>query len=99
MIPETNIINRWLKELILAWFDNYNHEKEKDFNLHDPLAVFLSYYPEFVTWQEGEVFVEKGSEMRGKTVLRCSNSPRDCVAIDCLDPDEVAKSIFDLIFK
>lgn len=96
-IPETNKINSWLKELLLTWFDNYNHSREEDFNLHDPLAVYLNFYPEFAKWTESGVAVVAEGERSGQTTLSDINPPCK-IALDLVDPPKIADSIFDIIF-
>jgi inosine-uridine nucleoside N-ribohydrolase len=96
-IPETNTTNRWLKRLITAWFEGYNHEKEKDFNLHDPLAVFLYYYPQYALWRRSGVEVVTVGKKRGQTVWSKVNPPCN-VAIDLHDPAAVSRAIYSLLF-
>ncbi len=97
-IPETNKINSWLKELLLTWFDKYDHSREKDFNLHDPLAVYLNFYPEFAKWVKSGVAVVAEGERSGQTTLTDINPPCK-IALDLIDPTKIADSIFEIIFN
>jgi inosine-uridine nucleoside N-ribohydrolase len=97
-IPENNGINKWLKELLLAWFDKYNHEREKCFNLHDPLAVYLELFPEEAKWNKSGVKVITKGVQRGRTVFEKDNSSC-CIAMDLIDPTKIADKIYSLIFN
>lgn len=97
-IPETNRINKWLKQLLLAWFDKYNHEREKNFNLHDPLAVYLDFYPEEAIWNRSGIKVITKGEQRGRTVFKNNNSSCS-VAVDLIDATKTANKIYSLIFN
>lgn len=96
-IPETNNINKWLKQLLLAWFDKYNHEREKSFNLHDPLAIYLDFFPESALWEKSGVEVLTAGEQRGRTVLKEEN-PVCNIALGVKNADEIAKNIYSLVF-
>ena len=97
-IPETNQANMWLKKLLLAWFDKYNHDKEKDFNLHDPLAVYLTLFPDEAIWKTSGVEVVVSGEKRGQTVFKSAN-PNCEVAVGLVNPKATAISIFERAFK
>lgn len=96
-IPESNEMNRWLKKLILAWFANYNHDKEKDFNLHDPLTVFLALRPETIKWTQSGVKVITEEKERGRTVLSKLNPPCN-IALNIDNSKAIAEKIFDTLF-
>jgi len=96
-IPEKNRINTWLKTVLLAWFKNYNHDREKDFNLHDPLAVHLAFFPESAIWKRSGVDVITKGEKRGQTIFNNGNQKCD-VAIDVISPENIAKEIYKIIF-
>lgn len=96
-IPEVNKVNRWLKKLLLTWFDKYNHDKEKDFNLHDPLAVYLTYFPNEAIWITNGIEVITKGEKRGQTVINKGN-PLCEVAINLKNPVAIANSIFEKVF-
>lgn len=97
-IPETNKINTWLKKLLLAWFANYNHDREKDFNLHDPLAVYLTYFPSKATWRSSGVnIITKGAE-RGRSLF-CEDTHLCDIAIDLDGPNTISEHIYSLIFS
>lgn len=97
-IPETDQTNRWLKRLLLAWFKNYKYAADKNFVLYDPLAVYLAFRPEVATWQRSGVEVIGTGEQRGRTILSDTNPPCD-IAMDIIDPDKVARQIFDILFE
>lgn len=97
-IPETNKINIWLKKLLLAWFANYNHDREKDFNLHDPLAVYLTYFSSKATWRSSGVnIITQGAE-RGRSLFCKDNHPCD-IAIDLDGPNTISEHMYSLIFS
>lgn len=96
-IPETNGINQWLKKLLLTWFDKYNHDKEEDFNLHDPLAVYLTWFPNEAVWITRGVEVIIKGEKRGQTILQ-NNNPVCKIALKLKDPSAVAETIFTKVF-
>ncbi|PIR58906.1 MAG: hypothetical protein COU69_02950 [Candidatus Pacebacteria bacterium CG10_big_fil_rev_8_21_14_0_10_56_10] len=96
-VPENGKVNIWLKKLLLAWFDKYNHDREKDFNLHDPLAVFLNFYPELAEWVNRGISVIIEGEKRGQTVFDNRN-PSCAIAIDIKNPTAIANSIYNKIF-
>lgn len=96
-IPESSTKSVWLIKLLLAWFTNYNHDKEKDFNLHDPLAVYLSLYPEKAKWKRAGVRVITKGAMRGRTVLDAKN-PEVNIAWQLDNPDKIAQDIFSMLF-
>lgn len=97
-IPETNIVNNWLKKLLLAWFDKYNHEREKSFNLHDPLAIYLLFHPNEATWKESGIKVITEGEQRGRTILS-SDNPACQIALDLDNPPKIAEQMFTTIFN
>lgn len=96
-IPETNGINQWLKELLLTWFDKYDHDKEKDFNLHDPLAVYLNWFPNEAVWITRGVEVIIKGEKRGQTILQKNNSVCK-IALKLKNPLAIADAIFTKVF-
>jgi len=96
-ISENNEINIWLKHLLSAWFDNYNHDREKDFNLHDPLAVYLDFFPEKAEWITSGVSVITDGEKRGQTIFSDENSPCQ-IALDLTDAKKIANELYSVIF-
>lgn len=96
-IPETSENNRWLKKLLHAWFDKYNHEREKNFNLHDPLAVYLFLNREEAVWKESGVAVVTEGEQRGRTIFSDSH-PTCKVALDLKNPEKIAREIYKTLF-
>ena len=97
-IPETSEMNKWLRKLLLAWFENYDHDKEKDFNLHDPLAVYLAFYPESIGWITSGVEVITEGKQRGRTVLSKDN-PVCNVALYIDEPKTISEKIFKTLFN
>ncbi|MEK7095989.1 MAG: nucleoside hydrolase [Patescibacteria group bacterium] len=96
-IPEKDEVNIWLKTLLQTWFERYNHEREENFNLHDPLAVWLDFYPEQAIWLKSGVDVVLESNKRGETILNDSN-PSCAIALDLIKPKNISKEIFSAIF-
>lgn len=96
-IPEVNKVNRWIKKLLLTWFDKYDHDREKDFNLHDPLVVYLTWFPNEAVWNTSGVEVITKGEKRGQTVFNRGN-PLCEVAVDLKNPYVTANSIFEKVF-
>lgn len=96
-IPEVNEINIWLKKLLLSWFEKYIHDKEKDFNLHDPLAVFLNFFPDMAKWDNRGVEVIVKGKKRGQTIFTNKN-PQCEIAMDLVDPKKISEEIFAKIF-
>lgn len=96
-IPETSPQSIWIKQVLLAWFNNYSHEREKDFNLHDPLAVYLTIFPEKATWISSGINVTVEGKKRGQTIAEMKN-PLCEIAWKLSDPEGVAKNMFRLLF-
>lgn len=96
-IPESNKINAWLKKLLRTWFDKYNHDKEKDFNLHDPLAVFLNFYPDYAEWVSNGIGVITDGKKRGQTVFNEVNQLCK-IAINLKNPPAISNSIYNIVF-
>ncbi len=97
-IPEAGNINIWLKKLLSTWFKNYSHQREENFNLHDPLAVYLNYFPKAAKWFKSGVYVEIKGDKRGQTIFN-SNNPECEIAMRLTNPSLVSKKIYDVIFK
>lgn len=95
-IPETNDLNSWIKKILLAWYKNYNHEKEKNFNLHDPLAIFLHFFPEHTQWKKSGVGVITQGKRRGQTVIDKNNPPCN-IATDLVNTKKISEKIYSLI--
>lgn len=96
-IPENTPINSWLKRMLLAWFAGYDHEKEKDFTLFDPLAVYVRFYPEAAQWKQSGIRVETVGKRRGQTVCDGKN-PVCRIAVGLEDPDKIARDLYELLF-
>jgi len=97
-IPEDDKIKRWLKKLLLTWFKKYNHERETNFHLHDPLAVYLTFFPDFAIWKKSGVSVETHGKKRGQTTFD-NNNPECEVAWNLIDATSISQKIFSLIFN
>ncbi len=96
-IPETNATNKWIKKLLVTWFDKYDHDKEKYFNLHDPLAVYLTWFPDEAVWKTSGVEVVTKGKKRGQAILKHGN-PMCGVAVNLNNPIGIANSIFEKVF-
>lgn len=96
-IPEVNKVNKWMKKLLLTWFDKYDHEREKDFNLHDPLAVYLDYFPKKAKWVNSGVSVVMYGKKRGQTLFSKKNMPCS-IALNLVDPTKIADEVYSVIF-
>ena len=84
--------------MLLAWFDRYNHAREKDFHVHDPLAVYLTFNPEKATWVTSGVAVVDTGKRRGQTILDARLPP--CrIALDVPEASSVAEEIFTILFS
>lgn len=97
-IPENNNVNIWLKKLLLTWFDKYDHEREKSFNLHDPLAVYLLFNPREANWKKSGIKVITDGEQRGRTILSDDN-PLCQIALDLDNPSRIAERMFNIVFS
>ncbi len=95
-IPETSPLNRWLKRLLLAGYDNGRYKTGNE--LYDPLAVFLAFYPEYAGWRESGIRVTTDRPVRGMTLLDDQN-PVCTIATKVRDPQAVADSLFQAIFE
>lgn len=96
-IPEATEYNRWFKHVLRAWYKNYGFAKKSVLNLHDPLAVYLTFFPEAAEWKQMGVNVVLDGEERGRTV-EDSQNPSCYIAVTVKDPQQVAKDIFHYIF-
>lgn len=96
-IGETNIINTWIKEILRFWNKRYSHEREEQFNLHDPLAVYLTFFPEKADWIQEGVEVETLGKKRGKTKIGRYN-PKCKIAVRLKKADTIAEEIFKIAF-
>ncbi len=97
-IPETTKTNIWLKKLIQTWFEKYNHKKEENFNLHDPLAVYLNFFPDQSEWTKSGVEVITKGKQRGRTIFQQCN-PICNVAAKMMDAKKTADEIYSLVFE
>lgn len=97
-IPETNDINIWLRKLLLTWFEKYSHRREKNFNLHDPLAVYLTYFPEVAKWVKSGVSIVTEGDKKGQTIFD-ANNPKCEIALRSVDPVGTSKKIYEIIFQ
>ncbi len=96
-IPENNELNIWLKQLLSTWFDKYNHDREKDFNLHDPLAVYLDFFPEKALWKKSGIKIITKGIKRGQTIFDKYN-PSCQIAISLKGEKEIANHIYSILF-
>lgn len=96
--PQDTEKKKWLKRLLLAWFEGYGTAKKANFVLFDPLAVFLQFYPEYATWKTSGVSVVIEGKQRGRTMLNENNPPCE-IALELNEADKIQKTIFDLVFS
>jgi inosine-uridine nucleoside N-ribohydrolase len=97
-IPETGKVNKWIKKMLTVWFDKYNHDKEKNFTLFDPLAVYLSFFPKEACWIRSGIKVITKGKQRGRTVFHHLNPPCQ-IATGLIQPSKITEKIFRLIFN
>ena len=97
-IPEISNINIWLKKLLLTWFEKYSHQREKNFNLHDPLAIYLTHFPKVAKWVKNGISVLTEGSKRGQTVFN-ANNPVCEIALELVDPTTTSKKIYEMIFQ
>lgn len=96
-IPESNEVNVWLKKLLMTWFANYRKGKAQYFELFDPLTIFLFFYPKHANWKKSGVLIKVDGKERGRTIF--SEKGKICeVALEIINPDEVANQIYRLLF-
>jgi len=93
-IPETCQINIWIKKIILDWYQ----KRKKIYKIHDPLAVYLHFYPEKAVWKKSGIKVISSSQKRGKTEFSKSN-PVCSIALDINNPRNIAEEIFNIAFN
>lgn len=96
-IPETGEANKWIKKILNVWYVKYSHEREENFNLHDPLAIYLSFFPEVAVWENSGIKVLLNSDKRGKTEFCKSNFPCEA-AMGLKHPGKISKEIFEIAF-
>lgn len=97
-IPEYNKTNRWIKKILKTWYSRYYPKKKNYFKVHDPLAVYLTFFPEKAVWKKSGIKVILSPKKRGKTEF--SNTKPICkVALDLKNPDKIAQEIFDIAFN
>ncbi|MEI6887613.1 MAG: hypothetical protein WCK31_05255, partial [bacterium] len=78
-------------------FNKYDHDREKDFNLHDPLAIYLKYFPLEAVWVKSGIEVISKGKKRGQTIFSKRN-PNCEIAIDLVNPNKISNEIFSIIF-
>lgn len=93
-IPETSKINIWIKKIILDWYQ----KRDKIYKIHDPLAIYLHFYPQKAVWKETGVRIILSSKKRGKTEFDKKN-PICNIALDIKNPDKIAEEIFNIVFS
>lgn len=96
--PDDTEDKKWVKGILLKWFEKYGDKKNMNFELHDPLTIFLSFYPEFAKWKTCGVSVEIRGIRKGQTVFEKSGG--NCrVVVDLKKPEEISKKIYEIIFE
>ena len=98
-IPETSKVNIWLKRLLLAWFKHHQPQSKEVFELYDPLAVYLAFFPDKAKWSNGNVSVILNGSERGKTVFKRNSNSTCKVALDLNDASRIEQEIFKIIFE
>lgn len=88
----------WLKNAMLAWFENYNHEREDTLCLHDPLAIWLLFNQDDAVWENSGVRVVLEGDERGQTVFD-SSRPQCKVAMQLKDAKKIEEKIWHTIFS
>lgn len=96
-IPENSPQMVWIKKVLLTWFDVYSHDREEDFCLHDPLAVYLTFFPEKAIWTKNGVRVVTEGEKRGQTLLDQTQSSCE-IAFSLHNSEAIARDIFAILF-
>jgi inosine-uridine nucleoside N-ribohydrolase len=97
-IPLNNKTNNWLKKLLLTWYEKYDHKREKNFHLHDPLAVYLNAYPSQALWKISGVNVVISGKMRGRTIFEKHN-PNCEIALKLKNANYISDFIFETLFE
>ncbi len=97
-IPVKDAMSWWVKNTVLAWYENYNHAREDALCLHDPLTIWLAFHPEDAVWEKTGISVVLEGEERGRTV-RDSARPEVNVAMKLHDPKGIEQKIWDTIFS
>jgi purine nucleosidase len=97
-IPARDATSQWIKQMLLAWFDHGSHDREVSFNLHDPLAVYLSYHPEHATWVTSGVSVTLDGVERGRTLYDINN-PVVQIATNVDNGTMIAQDIYTILFS
>ncbi|MBL7159570.1 nucleoside hydrolase [Candidatus Microgenomates bacterium] len=88
---------KWAKRLLLTWFQQYGDKKQMNFELHDPLAVYLTFYPQLAKWTSSGVEVVTKGSRRGQTVLSRFN-PKCKIAVDIIDSQGLALRLYKKVF-
>lgn len=97
-IKEKDEVSTWLKQLLLAWFENYKQGESEYFELYDPLTIYLHFYPEYAVWKTASVStITEGKEI-GRTIISEESMPCK-IAVDIPNPEIVSQKIFSLLFQ
>jgi inosine-uridine nucleoside N-ribohydrolase len=99
-IPEFNESYKWVKNILLAWFENYGLKNNMPFDLHDPLAIYAMFFPDDLVWEKASVEIITEGEKRGQT-KKIQNILGFCeIAIGLKkDAAKIADDIFDILFN
>lgn len=98
LIPDKHGWQTWVKKVIKDWYINYGNIRGFTLKLHDPLAVYLTFFPEEAEWEEHGVSVILEGEQRGRTVF-CDDNPKCKIAMSLKNSVLIQKNIFKLIFE
>lgn len=96
-IPENNPKNIWIKNILKTWYANYGQKKNSVLKLHDPLAVYLKFFPEEAAWVEDGIEVILKGKQRARTIFNKNNPPCK-IALGLKNPERISEKIFKIIF-
>ena len=99
-IPEFNESYKWVKNILLAWFENYGLKNDMPFDLHDPLAIYAMFFPDDLIWEKAKIEIITKGEKRGQT-KKIQNKLGNCeIAIGLKkDGTKIADDIFSILFN
>lgn len=87
----------WMKMILKTWYEKYGRPNKRVFRLHDPLAVYLAFFPNEAIWEVQGVEVVLEGKQRGKTQFTSTN-PNCHVAIGLRNEQKVSNHIASLLF-
>ena len=96
-ITENNGTNKWVKMMLNKWYEKYGRNNKRVFKLHDPLAMYLTFFPNEAIWEERGIEVILEGKQRGKTSFT-PVSPYCHVAMGLKDAQKISRHIASLLF-